>query len=158
MADRSAMTILVADDDPDDRLMVREAVEEAHLPWDLRFAKDGEELLDYLRRRGVHAKSADSPRPSLILLDLNLPRKDGREVLHEIKTDACLRQIPVIVLTTSSAEQDVFLSYDLGANMYVVKPSTFSTLVEFMTLLGQLAADIARLPPLEILESHDRQF
>src|SRR5947209_16514798 len=108
------ITILMADDDPDDRLMAREAFQEARLANDLRFVEDGAELLDYLRRRGKYADPASSPRPGLILLDLNMPRKDGREALGEIKADPSLRNIRVVVLTTSKAEEDIERAYGLS--------------------------------------------
>jgi CheY-like chemotaxis protein len=127
-----ALTILMADDDPDDRLLARRALEKHGLAEALRTVADGEELMDYLHRRGPYADPALSPRPSLVLLDLNMPRKDGREALAEMKGDPSLRQIPVVVLTTSRSEEEIFRSYDLGANSYVTKPVTFDGLVEVM--------------------------
>jgi len=120
----------MAEDDPSDRLLTEEALEESRLANDFRFVEDGEELLDYLKRRGKYADPKDSPRPGLILLDLNMPRKDGREALQEIKADAGLRHIPVVVLATSRTEEDIIQSYDLGANSYITKPVTFGGLVE----------------------------
>src|SRR3982750_3470141 len=108
------ITILMADDDADDRELTREASAESRLANDLRFVEDGEELLDYLKRRGRYADPASSPRPGLILLDLNMPRKDGREALEEIKADPELKCIPVVVLTTSKTEEDILRSYGLG--------------------------------------------
>jgi len=113
---RSSITILLADDDEDDLQAVKEALQENRLGNDIRTTGDGEELLDYLLRRGRYTDPSDSPRPGLILLDLNMPKKDGREALAEIKTNPDLRQIPIIVLTTSKAEEDVFRSYHLGVN------------------------------------------
>jgi len=118
-------TLLMAEDDPDDRLLIQEAARSS-LAVDLRFVEDGQELLDYLRNEG---KFKGEPRPLLILLDLNMPRKDGREALEEIKNDPKLRRIPVVVLTTSNAEEDIFQSYDLGACGFIVKPSSYDDLV-----------------------------
>ena len=123
-------TILMADDDDEDCELMKEAFEESRLVNDLRFVGDGEELMDYLRHRGSYADPGRSPRPGLILLDLNMPRKDGREVLGEIKSDPDLRKIPVVVFTTSQAERDILKSYDLGANAFVTKPGGFRSLVE----------------------------
>src|SRR5436305_10219547 len=115
MANAKPITILMADDDPDDRQLTKEAFEEARLANDLRFVEDGVELLDYLHRRGKYADPASAPRPGLILLDLNMPRKDGREALRELKTDPRFRTIRVIVLTTSKAEEDIARTYELTA-------------------------------------------
>ena len=140
------IVILMAEDDPDDRMLTQEALRESRLANELRFVGDGEELLDYLLRRGPYADPATSPRPGLILLDLNMPKKDGREVLGELKADPDLRRIPVVVLTTSQAEADVARTYDLGANSYVTKPVTFAGLVEVMASLGQYWLEIVELP------------
>ncbi|HEX6908923.1 MAG TPA: response regulator [Longimicrobium sp.] len=142
-----AITILMADDDPDDRLLTAEALRESRLSSDLRFVENGEELLDYLRRRGRWANPSDSPRPGLVLLDLNMPRMDGREALAEIKADPELRRIPVVVLTTSRAEADVLRSYDLGANSFIAKPVTFGGLVDAMRALGRYWLETVELPP-----------
>ena len=142
-----AITILMADDDPDDRLLTAEALRESRLPNDLRFVENGEELLDYLRRRGRWANPSDSPRPGLVLLDLNMPRMDGREALAEIKADPELRRIPVVVLTTSRAQADVMRSYDLGANSFIAKPVTFGGLVDAMRALGRYWMETVELPP-----------
>lgn len=143
---RRAITILMADDDPDDRLLTREAMDESHLANDLRFVEDGVELMDYLRRRGRYADPASSPRPGVILLDLNMPRMDGREALREIKSDPALRRIPVVVLTTSREEADVLRSYDLGANSFIAKPVTFEGLVSVVRTLGRYWVEIVELP------------
>lgn len=145
---RDAITILVADDDADDRMLAGDALKESRLANDLRFVEDGEELLDYLHARGKY-QGQDVPRPGLILLDLNMPKKDGREVLKEIKSDVALRSIPVIVLTTSKAEADVFRSYDLGVNSYIAKPVTFDGLVDVMKTLGRYWFEIVELPAKE---------
>jgi CheY-like chemotaxis protein len=142
----NSILILMADDDADDRLMAKEALEESHVVNELRFVFDGEQLMDYLQHRGNYRDPADAPRPGVILLDLNMPRKDGREALREIKADPRLRQIPVVVLTTSKAEEDIFRTYDLGANSYITKPVTFEGLVGVMKTLGQYWFDIVALP------------
>ena len=109
--------------------------------------EDGEELLEYLQRRGRYADLKDAPLPGLILLDLNMPRKDGREALKEIKADANLRRIPIVVLTTSKAEEDILRTYDLGVNSYITKPVTFKSLVELIKLLGRYWFEVVELPP-----------
>ncbi len=141
------ITILMADDDADDRRLTQEAFEEGRLINDVRFVENGEQLLDYLRRQGAFAPPADAPRPGLILLDLNMPRKDGRTVLKELKTDPELRQIPVVVLTTSKADEDIYKSYDLGVNSYIVKPVTFEALVDILQTLEKYWFEIVELPP-----------
>jgi CheY-like chemotaxis protein len=140
------ITILMADDDPDDRQMTKEAFEESHLANDLRFVVDGVELLDYLHRRGKYSDPASSPRPGLILLDLNMPKKDGREALAEIKADPTLRGIPVVVLTTSKDEQDILRSYDLGVSSFITKPVTFVGLVEAMRAWSHYWFELVELP------------
>ena len=135
--------ILMADDDADDRMLAKEALEESRVLNDLRFVEDGEELMDFLKRRG---KFTDAPRPGLILLDLNMPKKDGREALQEIKADADLRRIPVVVMTTSKAEEDIYRSYDLGASSFITKPVTFDRLVDLMKALGQYWVEFVELP------------
>ena len=141
-----SIIILVADDDEDDRMMAKEALEEAQLVNNLRFVLDGEELLDYLYRRGKFSDPVDSPRPDLILLDLNMPKKDGREALEEIKADHSLCQIPIVVLTTSKAEEDICRTYDLGVNSFITKPVSFDGLVSVMTGLAHYWFEIVRLP------------
>jgi CheY-like chemotaxis protein len=145
-ARRKRITILMAEDDEDDRLLTKEALEENRLTNDLRFVEDGEELLDYLNRRGTYADRAQSPRPGLILLDLNMPRKDGREALQEIKGDPRLREIPVVILTTSKADEDIHRSYALGANSYITKPVTFAGMVEMTRTLGRYWFELVELP------------
>jgi CheY-like chemotaxis protein len=141
------ITILLADDDEDDRLLAQQAFEECRLANELRMVADGEELLDYLHHRGAFAAPVSAPRPGLILLDLNMPRKDGREALREIKADPALRQIPVVVFTTSKAEEDVARSYDLGVSSFIAKPVTFDGLVATMKTLGQYWIGVVELPP-----------
>lgn len=143
---RIPIVILYADDDEDDRLLVQDALAESRLRNDLHFVEDGEQLLDYLRRRGKWADPASSPRPGIILLDLNMPRLDGREALAEIKKDPDLRRIPVVVLTTSKAEEDVLRTYDLGVSSFITKPVTFEALVELMKVLGRYWFEIVELP------------
>jgi CheY-like chemotaxis protein len=146
-ASQRPITLLMADDDEDDRLMAREALTESRLTNPLYFVHDGEELMDYLYRRGKYADPVRYPFPGLILLDLNMPRKDGREALREIRADPNLRRIPVVVLTTSAAEEDVLRSYELGVNSFIVKPVTFDALVEVMRSLGRYWFEIVELPP-----------
>ena len=141
------ITILMAGDDPEDRMITQEGFEESKLANDLRFVEDGEELMDYLYRRGKYSDPELSPRPGLILLDLNMPRKDGREALAEIKADPSLRSIPVIVLTVSKAEEDILRSYDTGANSYITKPVSFGGLVEALKALSIYWFEIVELPP-----------
>ncbi|MEI8342128.1 MAG: response regulator [Verrucomicrobiota bacterium] len=137
----------MADDDADDRRLTKDALEESRLANDLRFVENGEELLQYLRHEGKFANEEVAPRPGLILLDLNMPRKDGRTALKEIKADPVLRQIPVTVLTTSKADEDIFRSYDLGVNSYIVKPVTFEALVDILQTLEKYWFEIVELPP-----------
>jgi CheY-like chemotaxis protein len=144
---KHSITILMADDDADDRLLTKKAFDSARLVNDFRTVADGEQLLAYLRQRDPFKDPAAAPRPGLILLDLNMPKKDGREALAEIKQDPALRRIPVVVLTTSKSEEDVLRSYDLGANSYIRKPVTFESLVEVMRALGQYWFEIVELPP-----------
>jgi CheY-like chemotaxis protein len=144
------ISILIADDDEEDYLLTRDALAENRLANDLHFVHDGEELMEYLQHRGRYREPHLAPRPGLILLDLNMPRKDGREALREIKSDPGLRQIPVIVLTTSQAEEDIYRSYDLGANSFISKPVTFEALVALMKELGKYWFEIVELPPEQI--------
>lgn len=143
---REPVVILMADDDEDDRLLARDALAESRLLNDVRFVTDGVELLDYLRRLGAYAHPDTSPRPGVILLDLNMPRMDGREALEEIKRDPELRRIPVVVMTTSNAEEDILRSYDLGAASFITKPITFEGLVTVMRGLGAYWVELVRLP------------
>jgi len=141
------ITILLADDDPDDRQLTRDAFAENRLVNMLHTVEDGEELMEYLRRQGRYSDQKNSPLPGLILLDLNMPRKDGREALKEIKADPELRRIPIVVLTTSKAEEDILRTYDLGVNSYVTKPVTFKSLVELIKVLGRYWFEVVELPP-----------
>jgi CheY-like chemotaxis protein len=148
------IVILLADDDEEDRMLAADALEESRVVNDLRFVEDGEELLDYLYRRGQYADPASSPAPGLILLDLNMPKKDGREALKEIKADPDLRRIPVVVLTTSKAEEDIYRTYDLGANSFITKPVSFDGLVAVMRDIGRYWIEIVELPPDSIAGAH----
>ena len=142
----NSITILMADDDPDDRALTAEALKEARLINDIRFVENGEELLDYLRAKGKFAPPAAAPRPGLILLDLNMPRKDGRTVLKELKQDADLNSIPVVVLTSSKDDEDIYRSYDLGVSSYVVKPVTFEALADTLQMLKKYWFQIVEVP------------
>jgi len=143
------VVILLADDDPDDRLLTIRALKRSRLRNEIYTVEDGEELMDYLHRWGPYADPQRSPRPGLILLDLNMPRKDGREALQEIKSDPVLRRIPVVVLTTSNAEADILRSYDLGVNAFITKPVTFEELVHALQVLGDFWFEIVRLPSVD---------
>jgi CheY-like chemotaxis protein len=144
---KKSVTILMADDDPDDRRLTKEAFEESHLMNDLRFVEDGEELLDYLNRRGKYTDPDSAPFPAILLLDLNMPRKDGREALEEVKRDPRFRGIRVVIMTTSKAEEDVVRSYNLSAASYITKPVTFERLVDVIRTLGKYWLEIVELPP-----------
>ena len=140
------IVILMADDDADDRMLTRDALEESRVLNELRFVEDGEELMDYLHRKGKYADPESAPKPGLILLDLNMPKKDGREALKEIKSDPNLRRIPVVIMTTSKAEEDIFRSYDFGASSFITKPVTFDRLVELMRVIGEYWVEFVELP------------
>ncbi len=144
--DLKTIVILMADDDPEDVMLAQDALAESRLANALNVVGDGEELLDYLHQRGKY-NAENAPRPGLILLDLNMPRLDGREALARIKSDPSLKRIPVVVLTTSKAEEDVFRSYDLGANSYITKPVTFDSLVNVVRNLAEYWFGIVMLPP-----------
>jgi CheY-like chemotaxis protein len=140
------IVILMADDDADDRMLTKDALQESRVLNELRFVEDGEELMDYLHRKGKYADPDSSPKPGLILLDLNMPKKDGREALKEIKSDPNLRRIPVVIMTTSKAEEDVFRSYDFGASSFITKPVTFDRLVDLMKAIGEYWVEFVELP------------
>ena len=139
-------TILMAEDDADDCLLVQEALGESGQPHDLRIVRDGQQLLDYLRRRGEYAKEKDAPRPDLILLDLKMPRKDGREALSDLKADPGLRSIPIVVLTTSTARDDIGFCYRMGVNSYVTKPATYRGMVDLLRTLCKYWFELVELP------------
>lgn len=139
------IVILMADDDDDDFLLTQKALKESKLLNTLIRVKDGEELIDYLLMRGEYDES-NTKRPGVILLDLNMPRKDGREALKEIKSNPDLRDIPVVVFTTSKAEEDIYRSYKLGVNSFITKPVTFENLINVMQTLGRYWFEIVELP------------
>lgn len=128
-------------------MLTRDAFEESRIRNVLETVEDGEELMDYLNSRGKYSGENARPHPSLILLDLNMPRKDGREALKEIKSDPKLRNIPVVVLTTSKADEDIFRTYDLGVNSFIIKPVTFDGMVDVVKALGRYWFEIVELPP-----------
>ncbi|MDX5418992.1 MAG: response regulator [Hymenobacteraceae bacterium] len=138
--------ILIADDDAEDRMLIKEALDESRLKNSVQFVENGEELMDYLHNRGKYTDKEKYQTPGLILLDLNMPKKDGREALKEIKADEHLRVLPVVVLTTSKAEEDVLRTYDLGVSSFITKPVTFSSLVDVMKTLSKYWFEIVELP------------
>jgi CheY-like chemotaxis protein len=143
--DTQPLVILMADDDEDDQKLAQDAMQRVCTDVTLHFVDDGVELMDYLRHRGRYEQN-DGTRPRLILLDLNMPMKDGREALAEIKSDDDLRQIPVIVLTTSEASEDVRMTYELGANAFISKPTSFSELIRLMSTICTYWLHVVRLP------------
>jgi CheY-like chemotaxis protein len=147
--ERKPIVILLADDDEEDRMLACDALAESRVSNNINCVTDGEDLMDYLQRRGKYTTPAAAPRPGLILLDLNMPKKDGREALREIKSNPRLRQIPVVVMTTSKADEDIYRSYDSGASSFISKPVTFDGLVELMKGLGRYWFEIVDLPPHE---------
>lgn len=138
--------ILVADDDADDRLMIKDAFQESKLTNVIHFVHDGEDLMDYLLLRGKYTDPKSAPRPGMILLDLNMPKKDGREALKEIKSHPQLKCIPVVILTTSKAEEDIFRTYNLGVNSFITKPLTFDQLVNVLKEFARYWFQIVELP------------
>lgn len=147
MRSTKPITIVVAEDDPDDRFLIKEAFEQHRLSNDVAFVEDGEQLIAYLRREGEYQGLAGKPFPGLILLDLNMPRMDGREALQIIKHDPELCRIPVVVLTTSKAEEDVLRTYGLGVNSFITKPVSFDDLVRIVQTLCNYWIEIVVLPP-----------
>lgn len=152
MKSKYQVPILIADDDEDDRQMIKEALQESRLLNKLYFVSDGEELMNYLQHKSGFEDQNKYPLPGLILLDLNMPKKDGREALKEIKGNSNLRQIPVVVLTTSKAEEDIFRTYNSGVNSFITKPVVFTALVQIMKDLGRYWFEIVELP-----ENHERK-
>ena len=144
---KKTIEILVADDDPEDRMLIIDALRESRLGNNIQYVENGEELLDYLRNAGKYSDAKQYPTPGLILLDLNMPKKDGREALKELRADVRFRSLPVVVLTTSKAEEDIFRTYDLGANSFITKPVSFSSLVGTMQALNNYWFEIVELPP-----------
>lgn len=146
---RAPITILYAEDDPDDRMLTADALRESRLANRLEMVEDGADLLAYLRREGRWSDPASSPRPGVILMDLNMPKMDGREALAAIKADPRFASIPVVILTTSQAEADIVRSYEIGASSYVTKPVTFEGMVQIMADLGRYWFEVVQLPPAE---------
>lgn len=142
----SPLKILMADDDADDKMLTKEALHESRVLNELYFVDNGVELLEYLRGEGRFADRVTYPFPSIVLLDLNMPKMDGREALAEIKKDKNLRSVPVVILTTSKAEEDMVKGYDLGAASYITKPVTFEDLVRLMTTVGKYWVEFVELP------------
>ncbi|GAB5494109.1 MAG: response regulator [Phototrophicaceae bacterium] len=151
MQDKERFIILIADDDPEDRMLVADALEEAHLSNELHFVTDGEDLMNYLFRKGRHEHLQGRSMPRLILLDLNMPKKDGREALAEIKVHPKFKSIPIVVMTTSQAESDIAQTYNLGANSFISKPVTFEGLVTVMKSLCNYWFNTVSLPSSELL-------
>jgi len=143
---KKSVFILMAEDDPDDCLMIAKALEDHRIVNRVRFVSDGEELMKYLRHEGLYSNQESNPLPALILLDLNMPKLDGREALQTIKSDPLLRHIPVVVLTTSKADEDIARCYREGANSYITKPVTFEGLVEVLKSLKNYWFEMAELP------------
>lgn len=143
---KKTLIILMADDDADDRLLAQDAMQESRVLNELHFVENGVQLLSYLRGDDEFSDRTLYPMPGLILLDLNMPKMDGREALAEIKADPRLRRIPVVILTTSKAEEDMVKGYDLGAASYITKPVTFDALVELMRTLGKYWVEFVELP------------
>ena len=139
-------TILVVDDDEEDRMLTKEGIEESSLDCDLQFVEDGEQAMEYLLNKGTFKSKAKFPVPKLILLDLNMPKKDGREVLAEIKQHPVLKKIPVIVLTTSNSPDDISQMYQSGVNSFITKPVSFSGMVQAMTSIKQFWFEVVTLP------------
>jgi CheY-like chemotaxis protein len=142
-------TILLADDDPDDRLLIEEALQESGSNSELVTVDDGDELLDFLRCRGKYSKVTALPRAFLVLLDLNMPGKDGRTALREIKSDPKLRHIPIVVLTTSNSSEDIRATYEMGGNSFIIKPNSFLQMVEMLKMLSKYWFDVTRLAPVQ---------
>jgi len=152
--DLKPIAILIAEDDEEDRMLVRDALVESRLANNIHFVEDGEQLLDYLYNRGNYQDKILHPRPGLILLDLNMPKMDGREALKEIKKEEDIRTIPIVVLTTSQAEEDILKTYDLGINSFITKPVTFVALVDIMKTLKKYWFEIVELPR-NVVKEHD---
>ncbi len=144
--EKKVISILIADDDDDDVMLIRKALKEYRFLNEVYRVKDGEELMDYLLRRGEFCDPDQYPLPNLILLDLNMPRKDGREALKEIKSDPDLHQIPITILTTSKADEDIIRSYDLGVNSFVTKPVELKEFMEVIRNVGTYWLEIVQLP------------
>lgn len=143
---KTAIEIMIADDDAEDRMLIMDALKENRLKNNIQCVEDGEELLNYLRNKGKYSDRKKFPKPGIILLDLNMPKKDGREALREIKSDRELCSIPIIILTTSKAEEDILRSYNLRVNSFITKPVSFSAMVDIMKTLNKYWFEIVELP------------
>jgi CheY-like chemotaxis protein len=141
--------VLLAEDSPAEQRLAQRALDEAQLQCDLRIVSDGKEVMDYLLRRGAYTDAQHAPRPDLILLDLNMPKLDGREVLQQAKSNPQLETIPIVVLTTSTQEQDILQSYHLGCNSYIKKPVDVHKFIDVMRHLGLYWMQLVQLPPCE---------
>ncbi|HXC04012.1 MAG TPA: response regulator [Bacteroidia bacterium] len=146
MTTTRSIDILIADDDAEDRMLITDALKESRLKNHIQFVENGEELLQYLNNEGNYTDTRKYPTPGIILLDLNMPKKDGREALKEIKADKKLRCIPIIILTTSQAEEDILKTYNLGVNSFITKPVTFQSMVDVMRTLQKYWFEIVELP------------
>jgi CheY-like chemotaxis protein len=147
MIKSTTIRIAVADDDADDRMMIKDAFDASKLGNPVDFVEDGVQLMQYLRREAEYSHLAGEAYPGFILLDLNMPRKDGRTVLQEIKADPVLHRIPIIILTTSKAEEDIIKTYNLGVNSFICKPVSFDKLVDIVKTVGHYWVEIVSLPP-----------
>ena len=154
MTTKASIVILMADDDEDDVLLTQKALRQGKLLNELYCVRDGEELMDYLLHQGDYTDATKAPRPGVILLDLNMPKKDGREALREIKANPDLKDIPIVVFTTSKAEEDIYRSDKLGVNSFITKPVTFERLIEVMQIIGKYWFEIVTLPPEENKGAH----
>ena len=150
--------ILLAEDDPDDVVLIRDAFNENRFECKFLSVNDGEELLDYLYVRGKFYDPSLCPKPDIILLDLNMPKKDGREALAEIKSDFTLKTLPIVVLTTSNSEVDITRSYNLGANSYVTKPMSYSELIKIIGIMGKYWFQTVKLPPLPVNHEYQNEL
>ncbi len=142
-----SITILVCDDDADDRMLIKDAFDENRVSNPLEFVNDGEELMNYLYRRGAYEHLQGAPFPGVILLDLNMPKKDGRTALKEIRADEALHRIPVVVQTTSKADEDIMRTYGLGVSSFITKPVTFEGLCDVVNALNHYWLETVALPP-----------
>lgn len=147
LAKRRTAVILLVEDDPGDQELTRRALKEGILITDLHVVSDGQEALDYLQRRAEYANPSASPRPDLILLDLNMPRMDGREVLRHVRKDPDIAHIPIVVLTTSEQEQDILQSYKIGCNSFITKPVYFDNFIRAVQQLDRYWLELVTLPP-----------
>ena len=147
VSEKKHFTVLIAEDDSVDIELLIESLQGDGLVHEVKYVSDGSELMDYLRQEDSFSDKSESPRPDLILLDLNLPKMDGREALRKIKSDPNFRRIPVIVMNTSKSEEDIYQSYDLGANSYIVKPFSFDSMVEIIRSVKEYWFDIVEPAP-----------